>query len=63
MVANVGCIDRAARIAAGLILIGLTLSGQIGMWGWIGIVPLVTGIVRFCPAYTVLGISSCKKVK
>lgn len=60
MKANVGTIDRSLRIAAGLILIGLSLSGAIGLWGWIGVVPLATGLFRFCPAYPLLGISTCK---
>ena len=59
MKANVGGIDRALRIIAGLALIGLTLSGQIGMWGWLGVVPLATGLFRFCPFYPMLGLSSC----
>ena len=61
MKANVGTIDRALRVIVGLALIGLTLTGHIGVWGWIGVVPLATGIFRFCPAYTVLGASTCKK--
>ncbi len=61
MKANVGTLDRALRIIVGLILIGLTLSGNIGVWGWIGVVPLLTGIFRFCPAYTLIGVSSCKR--
>ena len=61
MKANVGMIDRALRIIVGLALIGLTLIGNIGVWGWIGVVPLATGIFRFCPAYTLLGASTCKK--
>ena len=61
MQANVGTIDRALRIIVGLALIGLTATGHIGVWGWIGVVPLATGIFRFCPASTVLGASTCKK--
>ena len=61
MKANVGTIDRALRVIVGLILIGLTLNGNIGVWGWIGIVPLATGIFRFCPAYTLIGASTCKR--
>lgn len=57
--ANVGTIDRSLRIAAGLMLIGLSLSGVIGLWGWIGVVPLATGLFRFCPAYPLLGINTC----
>lgn len=60
---NVGSVDRIMRIAAGLILIGLTLAGQIGVWGWIGVMPLLTGIFRFCPAYALLGIKTCPMQK
>lgn len=56
---NVGTIDRALRIVVGVLLIGLTLAGVIGVWGWIGIVPLATGLFRFCPAYALLGIRTC----
>lgn len=59
MKSNVGVIDRALRIVAGLVLIGLTLAGTIGLWGWIGVVPLVTGLFGFCPAYIPFGISTC----
>ncbi|WP_324732849.1 YgaP family membrane protein [Pseudomonas paeninsulae] len=58
---NVGTIDRSLRIAAGLILIGLSVSGAIGLWGWIGVVPLATGLLRTCPAYSLLGIKTCKR--
>lgn len=56
---NVGNIDKALRIVAGVALIGLTLSGVIGVWGWIGVVPLATGLLGWCPAYTLLGIKTC----
>lgn len=59
MKANVGNIDRALRILTGAILIALTLAGSIGLWGWIGVVPILTGLFRFCPAYTLLGIRTC----
>ena len=59
MKANVGGIDRILRIVAGLALIGLTLAGQIGAWGWLGLVPLATGTLRFCPAYPLLRMSTC----
>jgi len=58
--ANVGTLERSLRIAAGLILIALSLAGVIGLWGWIGVLPLATGILRFCPAYPLLGINTCK---
>lgn len=59
MSANVGGLDRILRIVAGLVLIVLAATGTIGMWGWIGVVPLATALFGFCPAYTLLGISTC----
>lgn len=56
---NVGGIDRILRIVVGLALIGATLAGMIGVWGWIGVVPLLTGTFKFCPAYTIFGLNSC----
>ena len=61
MKANVGTIDRVLRILVGVLLIALTLTGTIGLWGWIGLVPLSTGVLRFCPLYPLLGISTCKQ--
>lgn len=60
---NVGGIDRILRIIAGLVLIGLALTGTVGIWGWIGVIPLATGIFRFCPAYTLLGANTCPMKK
>ncbi|WP_342620622.1 DUF2892 domain-containing protein [Rhodoferax sp. GW822-FHT02A01] len=59
MKTNEGTLDRALRIAAGLILLALTLTGTIGLWGWIGVVPLLTGAIGICPLYSVLGIRTC----
>jgi len=59
MKANVGGVDRIMRIAVGLVLIGLTLAGQIGVWGWIGVVPLLTGIFKFCLVYELFGMNTC----
>lgn len=56
---NVGTIDRILRIVAGIALIALAYTGTIGMWGYIGVVPLLTGIFKFCPAYTLLGVNTC----
>ena len=56
---NAGIIDRALRSIVGLVLIALTLTGNIGVWGWIGIVPLATAALGWCPAYTLLGIKTC----
>jgi hypothetical protein len=58
MTVNVGMIDRALRAIAGLALIGWALSGG-PVWAWIGVVPLLTAAVGFCPAYTLLGIKTC----
>lgn len=60
MKANVGGIDRIVRILVGLGLIGATLAGAIGAWGWIGVIPLVTGVFRFCPAYLPFGMKTCQ---
>lgn len=59
MKANIGGIDRILRIVVGLVLIGLAATGTVGWWGWIGVVPLLTGLFRFCPAYTLLGMNTC----
>ena len=56
---NVGTIDRVLRIVAGLVLIGLTLMGTIGPWGWIGVVPLATGLLSSCPLYSIIGLNTC----
>ena len=59
MKSNVGGIDRILRIVLGLVLIALTLTGTIGVWGWLGLVPLGTAAFGFCPLYTALGFSTC----
>lgn len=56
---NVGSADRVLRIVAGVVLIGLAATENIGVWGYIGVVPLVTGLFRVCPAYLPLGINTC----
>jgi hypothetical protein len=61
MQANVGGIDRIARIAAGATLIALAATGTVGAWGWIGVVPVITGLTRWCPAYLPFGLSTCKR--
>lgn len=60
---NVGGLDRAARILVGLALIAATLFGWIGAWGWLGVVPLATGIFGFCPAYLPFGLRTCRTKK
>lgn len=58
---NIAGWDRAIRVVVGLGLIGLSLSGVIGAWGWIGVVPAATGLIGNCPLYSVLGVGSCKR--
>lgn len=58
MKCNVGSIDRMLRILVGVVLIGLAATNTIGIWGWIGIVPLATGLFRFCPAYLLIGLNT-----
>lgn len=59
MKANVGTVDRALRILAGSLLILLALLNVIGPWGWLGLIPIATGTLRFCPAYALLGLRTC----
>ncbi|QKJ67874.1 DUF2892 domain-containing protein [Deefgea piscis] len=56
---NVGGLDRTLRVLVGGVLILATLLGWIGVWGWIGVVPLATGIFRYCPLYRLFGFNSC----
>jgi len=63
MQSNVGGIDKMARIVVGAVLILLALTGTIGVWGWIGILPLATGLFNFCPAWKLLGIDTRKSTK
>jgi hypothetical protein len=59
MTVNVGTTDRIIRIVVGVALIALAAAGRIGAWGYIGLLPLDTGIFRFCPAYRLFGIQTC----
>ncbi len=63
MKANIGTADRILRIIAGVTLIALAATGVVGVWGYLGVVPLVTAFVRFCPAYLPFGISTCSAEK
>jgi hypothetical protein len=56
---NEGTLDRALRIIAGLVLLSLVVVGPQTPWGWIGIVPLATGLLGSCPVYSVFGIKTC----
>lgn len=63
MNANVGGIDKILRIVVGIVLIGLAALGIVGAWGWIGVVPLLTGLFGWCPLYPLLGINTCPMKK
>jgi hypothetical protein len=56
---NVGNIDRILRILVGLVLIALVFVGPQTPWGWIGLIPLATGLLRTCPLYSLIGLSTC----
>jgi hypothetical protein len=56
---NIGGAERVIRIVAGLVLIGLAATNTVGWWGWLGIVPLATGVIGWCPPYAMLGINTC----
>ena len=55
---NVGGLDRVFRMALGLVLLSLTIVGPKTMWGFVGLIPLVTGLVGWCPLYALLGINT-----
>ena len=59
MKTNVGGIDRLLRIVVGVLLIALAATGTIGVWGWVGLLPLATGLLRTCPAYSLFGVNTC----
>jgi Protein of unknown function (DUF2892) len=59
MKTNVGGIDRTVRIVLGLALLDLMATGNIGVWGWLGIVPIATGAIGWCPPYAIFGWSTC----
>ncbi len=56
---NEGTLDRSLRVIVGGALVALAATGTVGVWGWIGIVPIATGLIGWCPAYSLLGISTC----
>jgi len=56
---NVGTVDKVIRIILGLVLIALVFVGPQTPWGWIGIIPLATGLIGFCPLYSILGMNTC----
>jgi len=60
---NVGGVDKVLRIIVGLVLLSLVFVGPQTIWGWVGLVPLFTGIFGFCPLYKVIGLNSCPMKK
>ena len=61
MTPNVGGIDRFLRIIVGLVLVSLVFVGPQTPWGWLGVIPLATALIGWCPLYAPFGISSCPK--
>lgn len=56
---NAGTIDRMLRVLFGAILVLLSVQGTLGYWGYLGVLPIITGLIGFCPAYPILGINTC----
>ena len=61
MPCNEGKIDRLLRIVVGLAVLSLVFVGPQTAWGWIGVVPLLTGLVGYCPAYSLIGLNTCRR--
>jgi len=61
MKSNVGGIDRILRIVAGLALIGLATTGTLGPWAYLGVLPLLTGLIGWCPPYAIFGWNTCRR--
>nr|WP_307573811.1 DUF2892 domain-containing protein [Variovorax paradoxus] len=60
---NIGPLDRTLRVSGGVLLIVLAATEIIGQWGYIGVVPLLTGLIGTCPLYTLLGVSTCGRAR
>ena len=58
---NIGNLDRAVRVVVGIALIALAATARIGAWGYIGVVPLLTGAIAWCPLYRLLGIGTTRR--
>lgn len=56
---NEGTIDRVLRVILGLVLLSLVFVGPQTNWGWVGIIPLATGLIGSCPLYSILGLNTC----
>jgi hypothetical protein len=60
MKTNEGYVDRILRVIVGVALIGLAASGIVGLWGYVGVIPLLTGAIGICPLYSLLGVNTCR---
>jgi hypothetical protein len=60
---NIGCFERSLRILVGAVLVTLAYTHQLNAWAYVGIVPLVTGIIRFCPLYAIINRNGCCKTE
>jgi hypothetical protein len=60
---NIGPLDRTLRVSGGVLLIVLAATEIIGRWGYIGVVPLLTGLISTCPLYSLLGVSTCARAR
>lgn len=58
---NEGTTDRTMRVIFGVVLVSLVFVGPQTPWGWLGLIPIATGLSGWCPLYTVLGINTCSK--
>lgn len=58
---NIGNVDRILRVVVGAALVSLVFWGPQTNWGWVGLIPLITGFVSFCPLYRIMGVSTCQK--
>lgn len=59
MKTNAGMVDRVIRVIVGVVLLALVFVGPQTVWGWIGVIPLVTGLIGFCPLYKIFGLNTC----
>ena len=57
---NEGSLDRVLRVIVGLVLVSLVFVGPKVVWGWVGLVPILTGLIGYCPAYSLIGLNTCK---
>ncbi len=58
---NEGSLDRTLRVIIGIVLIAMVFVGPKAAWGWIGVIPLLTGLVGVCPLYRLIGMSTCPR--